>query len=305
MNQESEDIPLNGFKCPSCTFVNADIQQCAMCETPRGAVAGSLEEQESRHFNQEPMAKCGPVHVNKSMNQADRRKAEDDGLDTVAVDEDSFKNETERKEDENVPDMYISPDVKRRTSIPSQKLSSLEEGDTDSPSQDPQRQLFGAVIQKKPHNVLERWVNAGANVNAMSKQHVEAGRTPLCYAVNQNDFVTVQNLITLGADLNQKCEDGESALTIAIQNKAYDGTEMFRLLLSHGADHTHAQKYDLNISMKYWVEQAKLFPVTKEQIEILKPFDLQELARISYCVVGQRIAVRMLRRSVRNYALFD
>ena len=175
----------------------------------------------------------------------------------------------------------------------------LQDDNEQLTSYDPTIELFKAVLERKPRGVLLQWIARGADINHIRTKHVPAGRSALCYAVSRNDQETVRNLIELDADVNLVFEDGETALTVAVKN-VYDGTDMVRWLLSFGADPGPAEKLDLNLTMRYWVDQARLFPIFREQMSFLKPVNLHGLPRISFFVVGQRIAVRQLRRSVRG-----
>ena len=154
------------------------------------------------------------------------------------------------------------------------------------------------MIAKKS-SALAQLVNQGANVNCICTRHEKAGRTPLFYAVSLDAKHVVQTLVDLDANMQQVMSDGETPLSMAVKNESYDGTDMVRLLLSLGTDPEALQEdLDLNLTMQYWVQQAKLFRIDRESTEILRPFRLQHLWRIPFWVVGQRIACRMIRKQV-------
>ena len=177
-----------------------------------------------------------------------------------------------------------------------------------APGTDPNQELLNAVISKKSASSLQRWVGHGANTNHIFREHCKAGRSALCYAVQQNDADMVNSLVGLNADVNMRMDDGETALSLAIKNKKYDGTDMTRLLLSKGADVSSMEGLKLNVTMEYWMEQARIFPVDETRRKRLAPFNLSNIVELPYCVIGQRFAMHSLRDMVcfpsSRYLLF-
>uniref|UniRef100_A0A6T7VQM6 AAA+ ATPase domain-containing protein n=1 Tax=Cryptomonas curvata TaxID=233186 RepID=A0A6T7VQM6_9CRYP len=155
--------------------------------------------------------------------------------------------------------------------------------------------LIFSVIKKKPRTEFEALVRRGAEVDCLCQR---TGRTPLAYAVNENDYRVVRDLIDLRADVNLVMPGGHTALKTAILNPNHDGTEMARLLLSKGAGHEGVRDVvgpsNVNVTVQYWLDQAALYPVTKKKQDQLRPFGLERLLEIYFGVIGERLAARIL-----------
>eukprot|EP00960_Hanusia_phi_P024208 713382-Hanusia_phi.AAC.3 len=262
---ESQGLVLEtagGFYCSNCTFYNGDIPQCAMCEHPR-----DLDGAAGTDF-------------------ADRLAQEDDGTD----DEQSLDDVQNGSEDTRA-EALASP----HPAAPHRYQGTLTSGT------DPNQELLNAVISKKSISSLQRWVLHGANTNHVFREHCKFGRSALCYAVQQNDATMVSNLLALDADVNMKMDDGETALSLAIKNKKYDGTDMTRLLLSKGADVVSMEGLKLNVTMEYWMEQAGIFPVDERRRKRLEPFHLSNIVELPYCVIGQRFAMHSIRDMIIQF----
>jgi hypothetical protein len=124
--------------------------------------------------------------------------------------------------------------------------------------------LIFAVIQKKPRSDLAKLIQRGADVNSLCPR---TNRTPLAYAVNENNHRTVIDLIDLGADVNLEMPDGHTALRMAILNPTHDGTEMARLLLSKGANHAGVREAvgpaKISVTVQYWLDQVPTPPAPR------------------------------------------
>ena len=117
--------------------------------------------------------------------------------------------------------------------------------------------LIYAVLKNLPRTEFEKMVQQGADINCLNSR---TNRTPLAYAVNENNYRAVRDLIDLGADPNVVMPGGHTALKIAILNPNYDGTEMARLLLSKGANHEGVKEEvgpaNINVTVQYWLDQV-------------------------------------------------
>lgn len=89
------------------------------------------------------------------------------------------------------------------------------------------------------------------------------------------------------------------------RQRASDGTEMVRLLLSKGADPTQldAAKInvaELNCTMRYWIAVATATPPpTPEDLEHLaKTPPMHKMHEIKYSLIGQDIACEMVKRAL-------
>ncbi|WP_257282077.1 ankyrin repeat domain-containing protein [Endozoicomonas sp. ISHI1] len=78
-------------------------------------------------------------------------------------------------------------------------------------------------------DLVERLINAGANLNARSKN----GLTPLFIAAQENNTDCVKLLINAGADINARTKDGTTALLIAAE---IGNTDCVKLLIEAGSD---------------------------------------------------------------------
>ncbi len=118
--------------------------------------------------------------------------------------------------------------------------------------------LLSSVIHKKPRSDLAKLIQRGAEVNGLCPR---TRRTPLAYAVNENDHRMVKDLIDLRADLNLEMPGGHTALKMAILNPAHDGTDMARLLLSKGASHEGVREAvgpeNISVTVQYWLDQVR------------------------------------------------
>jgi len=77
-------------------------------------------------------------------------------------------------------------------------------------------------------------IQAGADVNARSAN----GRTPLSFAVEENEPEIVSLLLAAGADVNAKNKSGSTALIIAAMEN--NNPEVLNVLIQAGADVTEA-----------------------------------------------------------------
>lgn len=91
--------------------------------------------------------------------------------------------------------------------------------------------LFGAVAHASPQ-MVEAFINVGANVNHTNASH----RTPLYQAVDNNYKAIVQQLLAAGADVNIADDVNISPLMMAIER---DSLELVRVLIDAGADINH------------------------------------------------------------------
>jgi hypothetical protein len=161
--------------------------------------------------------------------------------------------------------------------------------------------LIAAVLESKTKPELEKLIKSGADVNALCR---DKKRTALAYAVHKNLPRVVEDLIDLKADVNITMpEEPTTVLQLAIVNDNYDGTEMTRLLLSKGADHSNIKSLikrteKFNVTIDYWLGQATLYPNTKELSEKLRMLNLVKLPEIFFGAVGERLAVNLLYRAV-------
>jgi ankyrin repeat protein len=118
-------------------------------------------------------------------------------------------------------------------------------------------QLILAVLKNKSRSEFEKLINLGADVNCLCPR---TSRSLLAYAVNENNHRVVKDLIHLHADVNTVMPGGHTALKIAILNRAHDGTEMARLLLSKGANHVGVREdvgpENVNVTVEYWLDQV-------------------------------------------------
>ncbi len=123
--------------------------------------------------------------------------------------------------------------------------------------------LIYNVIKKKPRTEFETLIQRGADVNCLCPR---TSRTPLAYAVHENDYRLVRDLIHLRADVNLVMPGGHTALKMAILNPNHDGTEMARLLLSKGASHEGVRDEvgpsNVNVTVQYWLDQVDPRPST-------------------------------------------
>ena len=143
--------------------------------------------------------------------------------------------------------------------------------------------------------VARQWASP---LNRCSLQHVkDGGRTALAYAVASNRDDTVRDLVTLGADVDQRMGAATTALTVAILNERMDGTEMVRLLLSLGSDPDPArlaeagiEEGDLNITMRYWLHRAREEPpITREEAAMYAKFaPLDRIREAQFSIVGEK-----------------
>jgi ATP-dependent Clp protease ATP-binding subunit ClpA len=144
-------------------------------------------------------------------------------------------------------------------------------------------------------------------VNAMCYRDVrEDGRTPLAYAVVKNLERVVRDLIDLGANVNAKMGK-HTALTIAATNQLRDNTEMFRLLLSMGANPSSIadaglEVAQLNRTMKYWLERSKANPPPDEKTRhhLAKMPPLHRLHEIKYALIGQGAAITTVEEALSS-----
>jgi len=138
-------------------------------------------------------------------------------------------------------------------------------------------------------------------INVLYFQHQDDGRTPLAYAVANNNEKAVRNLVELKVDLSVVMGVSTTALTLAVTNTKFDGTNMVRMLLSMGADPAEIDKAgiivkDLNITMQYWLRKAKAVGrKSKEDLEFLeKAPPMHRMHELQYALVGQFVAIDMI-----------
>ena len=129
--------------------------------------------------------------------------------------------------------------------------------------------LLNAVLDRKPKSELAAIISSCPSVDSV---HEEYGTNALLTAVEQNDVDTARSLLELKADVNAVI-DGETALTHAISNQIYDGTEMARMLLANGADYRYIEHsarieqedIENNILLRYWIDRARARPIEPER----------------------------------------
>jgi hypothetical protein len=144
-------------------------------------------------------------------------------------------------------------------------------------------------------------------VNAVCYRDVrEDGRTPLAYAVVKNLERVARDLIDLGANVNGKMGK-HTPLTLAATNQLRDNTEMFRLLLSMGANPSSIadaglEVAQLNCTMKYWLERSKANPPPDERTRrhLAKMPPLHRLHEIKYALIGQGAAITTVEEALSS-----
>ena len=77
----------------------------------------------------------------------------------------------------------------------------------------PNTELIWETISNQNLHYLRSCILAGANQNSVSKHY-----TPLTYAVIRNHTSAVQLLLSMGADVNLRMNDGNSALLLAVRS---------------------------------------------------------------------------------------
>jgi len=98
--------------------------------------------------------------------------------------------------------------------------------DADSETYQP---LWDA-IKKQQVDIIEGLIRNGINVNIKAMMNA----TPLYYAALVNaDVAVLQCLVSLGADINAKADNGSTPLHEAVMNGDF---EAIRFLVSNGAD---------------------------------------------------------------------
>ena len=144
-------------------------------------------------------------------------------------------------------------------------------------------------------------------INSLYCEHELEGRTPLAYAVYQNNETVVQNLVLCKADLAVVMGHSTTALTLAVTNAKFDGSSMVRLLLSMGADPAEIDKAgivekELNITMQYWFRKAKAIGRKSkkdlERLELVPP--MHRLHELQYALVGQFVAMNMITSALNS-----
>ena len=169
-------------------------------------------------------------------------------------------------------------------------------------------------------------------VNQLCYWHVLEGRTPLAYATVLNLTPTVRVLIDLKADVNaevcppvaSECAAplasirstsqmgaSKTALTLAVDNKKFDGTEMVRLLLSKGANPEQLEaagidegsseyREQLNVSMRHWLSVARRVGVQDEKMKahLAHLPSMDKMHELHYSIVGEEPAVALIKRSL-------
>ena len=103
-------------------------------------------------------------------------------------------------------------------------------------------------------------------------------------------------------------KEGETALTMAVQDLKYDQTELATTLLSLGAnpkccdrlwDHDNVRD---NASLQWFIRVAKnLPPSTPQLVKMHEQYRLHSLAQIPFGIVGQGVAAVMVRNAVRTH----
>ena len=91
--------------------------------------------------------------------------------------------------------------------------------------------LFNIALSRDSE-ILEKWIKAGANVNAVSN----TGNTPLFLAVLSNQLDSIKILVESGANVNHKKNNGNNVLLFAIQRPNLVRAETVISLINHGAD---------------------------------------------------------------------
>ena len=103
----------------------------------------------------------------------------------------------------------------------------------------------------------------------------------------------------------------KTALTLAVDNKKFDGTEMVRLLLSKGANPEQLEaagidegsseyREQLNVSMRHWLSVARRVVVQDEAMRahLAKFPSMDRMHELHYSIVGEEPAVALIKRSL-------
>ena len=103
----------------------------------------------------------------------------------------------------------------------------------------------------------------------------------------------------------------KTALTLAVDNTKFDGTEMVRLLLSKGAnpeqleaagidEESFEYREQLNVSMRYWLSVARRVGVQDEvmRAHLAKLPSMDRMHELHYSIVGEEPAVALIKRSL-------
>jgi hypothetical protein len=151
----------------------------------------------------------------------------------------------------------------------------------------------------------------GIDLNSLQANKRGERRTPLAYAVmyNNDDFARfLMRLEPAAADPNfrmpptEDCPTGETALTLAAKNAEYDGTDMVRLLLAHGADEaqlTEVPEEHVNRTMRYWRTRAR--ERRPNHAAMARAFQLEGLREVEFAVVGEQAATTAISTAIQYF----
>ncbi|HEV2862908.1 MAG TPA: ankyrin repeat domain-containing protein [Pyrinomonadaceae bacterium] len=112
----------------------------------------------------------------------------------------------------------------RRGADPNAKLHSFHAGDFTA--------LMAAIDRDvgRRTEILDAMIASGAEVNPTGA----FGRSPLMYAIERRDVLSLKHLLSKGADVNLKSAVGVTPLMVAVLSRSEPG--ILRLLIEAGAD---------------------------------------------------------------------
>jgi hypothetical protein len=166
--------------------------------------------------------------------------------------------------------------------------------------------VFVAATHRN-REILSYLKTHGADFNAESVSPSASSLTALSAAIDAGDLIGTQLLIEYGADVNHRCRRGEMPLMLAVY-AAKNKLEIFKLLLSHGADPD--VKNAEGVSTR---ERVRPIADYRALVELAKPTQPSDLPPENLPTVASALHYKALcdaglpgyeQREARDYALW-